>query len=74
MTLNEIKALDREFLVPAEVASILGVDPQAVRVTARECPERLGFKVAVFGTRVKIPRLGFIRWMEGKEAQTWERG
>ena len=73
MTLNEIKALDREFLVPAEVASILGVDPQAVRVTARECPERLGFKVAVFGTRVKIPRVGFIRWMEGKEAQTWER-
>lgn len=65
MTLNEIRNLDREYLIPREVAPILGVDPQDVRVAARQCPEMLGFNVAVVGTRVKIPRLGFLRWMEG---------
>lgn len=65
MTLDEIRSLDREYLIPREVAPVLGVDPQDVRVAARLCPERLGFNVAVIGSRVKIPRLAFIRWMEG---------
>ena len=66
MTLDEIRACPREFLVPREVAPLLGVDPQDIRVCARQCPERLGFSVAVIGTRVKIPRVGFLNWMEGK--------
>lgn len=66
MTLNEIRNLDREFLIPKEIAPILGVDPQDIRVCAKQCPERLGFNVSVIGSRVKIPRLGFIKWMEGE--------
>lgn len=66
MTLNEIRNLDREYLVPREVAPILGCDPQDVRVAAKQRPELLGFNVAVVGSRVKIPRLAFIRWMEGE--------
>jgi hypothetical protein len=65
MTLNEMRNIDREYLIPREVAPILGVDPQDIRVAAKQCPERLGFNVTVIGTRVKIPRLAFIRWMEG---------
>lgn len=71
MTLNEIRNIDREYLIPREVAPILGVDPQDIRVAARQCPERLGFNVTVIGTRVKIPRLAFIRWMEGER---WAQG
>ena len=65
MTLNEMRNIDREYLIPREVAPILGVDPQDIRVAAKQYSERLGFNVTVIGTRVKIPRLAFIRWMEG---------
>ena len=67
MTMDEIRACEREFLIPREIAPVLGVDPQDIRVAARQCPERLGFHVAVIGSRVKVPRLAFIRWMEGND-------
>ena len=66
MTLDEIKASDKLMLTPADIAPILGADAQDIRLTARLHPERLGFNVAVIGTRVKVPRLAFIRWMEGE--------
>lgn len=65
MTLDEMRTCQREFLIPREVAPLLGCDPYAINVAAKQCPERLGFNVSVIGTRVKIPRLAFIRWMEG---------
>lgn len=68
MTIEDVKADTREFLTPAQVAPIIGCDPQDIRVAARQCPERLGFNVAIIGSRVKIPRRAFIRWMEGAEA------
>lgn len=67
MTLDEIKASDKSVLTPAEVAPVLGCDPQDIRVAAKQHPERLGFNVAVIGTLVKVPRLAFIRWMEGQQ-------
>ena len=67
VTLDEIKASDKSVLTPAEVAEVLGCDPQDVRVAARQRPDLLGFNVAVFGTRVKVPRLAFIRWMERQQ-------
>jgi hypothetical protein len=66
MTVNEIKVLDREFLIPADVAPILGCDAQDIRVAARQRPDLLGFPVSVIGTRTKIPRLGFLNWLEGR--------
>lgn len=65
MTLDEIKNSTKEVLTPAEVAEVLQADPQDVRVAARLCPERLGFNVAVIGSRVKIPRRAFLNWLEG---------
>ena len=67
MTLDEIRNSTKEVLTPAEVAPMLGCDPQDIRVAAKQHPERLGFNVAVIGTRVKVPRLAFIRWMEGQQ-------
>lgn len=63
MTLEEIRTSPLDILTPAQVAPILGCDPQCIRVTARETPEKLGFPVAVVGTRVRIPRLSFLRFM-----------
>ena len=66
MTLEEIKAIDREWLTPAEVGAVIGADPQGIRTWARQKPEALGFSVIVLPHRVKIPKSGFIRYMEGK--------
>lgn len=66
MTLSDVRAMDREYLIPREVAAVLGADPQYIRIAAKQEPERLGFPVCVIGTRVKIPRLAFIRWMKGQ--------
>lgn len=67
MTLNELRDYPKDFLTPAQIAPILGCDPQDIRVAARLRPDLLGFSVSVIGTRVKVPRLAFIRWMEGGE-------
>lgn len=66
LTLREIKNLDRDILTPNIVAGALEVSPQWIRLTAREAPDELGFPVIVAGNRVKIPRLAFIRFMEGE--------
>lgn len=65
MTLDEIRASDKTVLTPAEVAPVLGCDAQDIRVQARIAPERLGFNVIVVGTRIKIPRIAFIKYMTG---------
>ena len=64
-TLDEIKAMDRDMVTPAVVAGVVGCDPYYISVQAKEDPAALGFPVCVVGTRTKIPRLAFIRWVEG---------
>ena len=63
MTLDEIRNSTKEVLTPADVAPVLGADPQDIRVQARTAPERLGFPVIVVKTRTKIPRVPFLRFM-----------
>ncbi|MDO4564814.1 MAG: hypothetical protein Q4C04_04300 [Clostridia bacterium] len=64
-TLAEIKASDKEFLFADDIADYLEVAPHSIRCQAQTAPHKLGFPVIVVGTRVKIPRLGFIRFIEG---------
>ena len=63
MTVLEMKQSEKMFLTAAEVAAVLGCDPQAVRIMARTKPERLGFPVTVVGTRTRIPRVPFLRYI-----------
>ena len=62
-SIQDLIALDRDYLTPAEIAGVLGSDPQSIRVAARVEPQRLGFPVVVIGSRVKIPRAAFLRYM-----------
>ena len=64
-TLEEIRASGRDVLTPSDVAPVLGCDPHDLRVAARQGPERLGFPVVLIGNRTKIPRIAFIKFMEG---------
>ena len=65
MTLDELKGLGTGIITPAQAAPFLGCDPHWLRVAAKQRPELLGFPVAVVGCRVKIPRLAFIKFLEG---------
>ena len=65
MTLTELEAMTEDVLTCAEVAPVLMVNPQSIRLQAAECPERLGFPVICIGSRVLIPREGFINFMKG---------
>ncbi len=66
-TLTEIEACEREMLVPADIAPILGSDPQTIRLMAHQCREQLGFPVTIIGNRVKIPRAAFLAFMRGEK-------
>ena len=63
MTIEEIKASDSIFLTPVQIAPILSIDPQLIRLQARQDPSKLGFPVMVAKSRTKIPRKPFLDWL-----------
>ncbi len=63
--LDKIKQIDRDYLTPKEVASVLGCMPYAINVAAKTDPKKLGFPIIRIGNRVKIPKDAFIRFMGG---------
>lgn len=66
MTLEDIRAMDCDCITPAAAAQVLKCNPHWIRVAAHQDKSLLGFPVVVIRSRVKIPRLGFIRYMEGQ--------
>ena len=67
MTLDDLRKVDRDWLLAREVAPILGTDPHSIRVAAKVAPGRLGFPVCIIGSRVRIPKKPFIQYWEGKQ-------
>lgn len=65
LTLADIKQMEKDVITPAEAAQVVGCDPQKMRLEARERPENLGFPVIIVRSRIKIPRMAFIKYMEG---------
>lgn len=65
-TLEEVEALPNEVLTCANVAGVLEANPNTIHVTAVQRPELLGFPVIVLGSRVKIPKRPFLRFMRGE--------
>ena len=63
MTLAEIKVSSAVWLTPADIAPVLECDPQTIRLQAQDDPAKLGFPVTVLGSRVKIHRKGFLRFL-----------
>ena len=65
MTIEDLKRMDKEILTPGDIAPVLECDPNVIRYQAEKDIKALGFPAAKIGTRVKIPRLAFIKWFEG---------
>ena len=65
-TLDEVEAMDREFLTPEIVAGVIGCDPYSINVQVKADPTRLGVPASMCGTRVLIPKAGFLRFCRGE--------
>lgn len=65
MTLSELQSSTKDFLIPEDVADLIGCKPYSINVQAKADPSKLGFPVSLIGTRVRIPRIGFLNWMLG---------
>ncbi len=73
MTLSQLAEIPREYLIPTEVAPLLGVDPYSISVMVRE-DKRTGrssfpFPTMRIGTRTKIPKRPFLAAMGYKEGE-----
>lgn len=66
MTLDQLEALPAEVLTCAQVAPVLCANPATLHLQALERPELLGFPVIVAGSRVKIPKRPFCKFMKGE--------
>ena len=54
MTLEEVRAYEKEYLTPMQVASVLNMNPQSIRELAKQ--NRLPFQAIPSGNRWKIPK------------------
>lgn len=69
MTLSDIEKIPRDYLLPAEVSEVLDMKQNSLNVQAHENPDALGFPVIVTGSRVRVPKEGFLYFMKyGKVA------
>ena len=65
MTLDEIRKSDKVFLIPTDIAEILGCNPHAIRIEAKN--GTLPFDYVRLGSRTKILREGFLSWIDGSK-------
>ena len=68
MTWPEIKASDKLFLTAQDVAPVLNCDPQTLRLAVRQQKDLVGFNCSMIGQTLRIPRMAFIKWVEGGSA------
>lgn len=66
MTLEQLEALDKEVLVPKDIAPLLGCNPYAINVATKDGKNPFPFPIIRMGTRVRIPKRPFIKAMRGE--------
>lgn len=64
MSLDELIASKQLTVTMADIAPLLQADAQFLRMQAQRDPSKLGFPVIVVGSHIKVPRLGFIHFMQ----------
>ena len=65
ITIEDITAMKEAYITPVQAADVLGCNSYAINVAARSLETRnlIGFPVIKIGTRCKIPRIPFLRYM-----------
>lgn len=68
MTIREMMESNEVFLTPEDIAEVVGSNPQTIRLTVREYPERFAQYCPFWtGNRLKFPRLRFLWCLTGGE-------
>ena len=62
-TLDELHTYPQQTLTAEQVAQFLGCSVQSIRSQAQIDAGALGFPVILYGSTIRIPRLGFIYFM-----------
>ena len=64
--LERIAALDKEMLVPTDIAKYLGCSPYSINVATEDGRNPFPFPVIRMGRRVRIPKQPFLKAMMGE--------
>lgn len=64
--LDRIAALDKEMLVPTDIAKYLGCSPYTINVATEDGRNPFPFPIIRMGRRVRIPKWPFIQAMKGE--------
>lgn len=64
MTYEQIKETDKRYLTSEDVREILEAAAYNITLQAREDFSGLPFPIICIGTRVKIPRYGFLKFCD----------
>ena len=64
--LSDVEKLEKEMLVPADVAPILGCHPYTINVATENGANPFPFPVIRLGRRVLIPKQPFLNALMGK--------
>lgn len=65
--IEKIQALDSATIDAETAAAALGCKAHSLRQAARQRPELLGFPTIIMGSRVRIPRVPFLKALLGKD-------
>ena len=69
MELDRIAALPKEMLVPTDVCKYLGCCAYSINVATRDGKNPFPFPIIRMGTRVRIPKIPFIKAMRGENVR-----
>lgn len=64
--LERIEKLDKDMLVPTDVAKYLGCCAYTINIATRDGKNPFPFPVIRLGSRVKIPKIPFLKAMKGE--------
>ena len=71
MTLQELREMTDDTITPAQAADVLGCTGFLLGRMCQEEPQKVPFPFICIGNKTIIPRLGFIRWMENRQADNY---
>ena len=64
--LDRIAALNKDMLVPTDICKYLGCSAYTINIVTRDGKNPFPFPVIRLGSRVKIPKIPFLKAMKGE--------
>lgn len=66
MTIQQIRSFTGDMLSVQDISEVIGSKARDIANTARTTPWLIRYPFTFVGSRMKIPRVGFLNWIEGR--------